>query len=147
MGTFGGSRRFGRDGGGPCRRSGGPVRPVYETESLFHAKPDYKTEALCKLVRRVLGMTLSGECADPVLQGLIVDEVHPAPNAGRLLVRVVLRAAEDGPTVADVLVRLEKVRGLLRMRIAEASARKRTPELAFEVVPYGLPAEREVDNG
>jgi len=29
-------------------------------------------------------MTLAGECSDEVLQGLVVDEVLPAPNTGAI---------------------------------------------------------------
>jgi hypothetical protein len=81
-------------------------------------------------------MTLSGECADEVLQGLVVGEVLPAPSAGRLLVRVMLRAEEGGPGVVEVLQRLEGVMGLLRARVGEGIVRKRTPELVFEIIPY-----------
>jgi len=149
MGTFGESRRqHGRRGRGRCRdggnsgwdAAGGPLRPVFGREDGFGDKPDYHTAALCKQVRRVVGMTLSGECGDEVLQSLIVDEVLAAPNAGRLLVRVMVRAdlavGADG-VVIEVLRRLEGVQRLLRMRVGEAIARKRTPELAFEVVPVG----------
>jgi ribosome-binding factor A len=116
---------------------GGPLRPAFDDLGGRSAKPDYKTAALCKQVRRVVSLALAGECGDPVLQELLVDEVLPAPNAGRLLVRVMLRAREGGPGVIDVLRRLAAVEGMLRADVAEAIARKRAPELAFEVVPCG----------
>ena len=116
----------------PC---GGPVRPVFGNEDSWGHKPDYKTAALCKQVRRIISLTLSGECGDPLLQELIVDEVLPAPNASRLLVRVMLRARPAGLTLADVLQRLAMVEGLLRARVGESIARKRTPELTFDVIP------------
>jgi hypothetical protein len=116
------------------KRRGGPVRAAFGEEGGFGAKPDYKTAALCKQVRRSVAMTLSGECGDEVLQGLVVDEVLPAPNAGRLLVRAVLRTADASVTVVEVLRRLEGVHGLLRARVGEAIVRKRTPELAFDVI-------------
>lgn len=160
MGTFDDARRGNRHARGGRGRGGGfggPVRPTYRDGDLYGGKPDYKTAALCKQVRRVVSMALSGECGDPVLQSLIVDDVLPAPHAGRLLVRVVLRAPAGGagepmPSVIDVLERLGKVEGLLRMRVGEAIARKRTPELAFDVVPVGLRAdagggEEEVHDG
>ena len=137
MGTFGEERRHGRHSGGGRDGVGGPVRPVFgESESRCDSKPDYKTAALCKQVRRVVSMVLGGECGDPVLQSLIVDEVLPAPHAGRLLVRVVCRvSAEGSPSVIEVLERLGKVEGPLRVRVGEGIVRKRTPELAFEVIP------------
>ena len=112
------------------RRQGFGVRPVFEEGGLRGEKPDYKTAALCKQVGRAVSLALAGECADPVLQGLQVEEVLAAPNAGRLLVRV--RSAESP---VEVLPRLEAVKGLLRASVAEAIARKRTPELMFEVMP------------
>ena len=132
--------------GGDRRRShacGGPIRPVFDS---FHAgaeKPDYKTAALCKQVRRAVALALSGACADPELQSLIVDEVLPAPNAGRLLVRLIAPQVRGHEAIIDLLQRLEHVRGILRSHVAETIARKRTPELAFDVIPAG-PASREV---
>ena len=122
--------------------TGGGVRPIFGDHESWGDKPDYKTAALCKQVRRILSLTLAGECGDPLLQELIVDEVLPAPNAGRLLVRVLLRARPD-ITLADILQRLAAVEGLLRHRVGESIARKRTPELTFDVTPLLPPAESE----
>ena len=150
MGTFDAGARRSRSGSG--RVTGGPIRPVYEDEDFRRAKPDYKTEALCKLAARVISLALTGECADPLLQALLVEGVYPAPHGGRVLVRVLFRPSEEMPGVAEVILRLEKVRGLLRARIAEASSRKRTPELAFDAAPMGLsgatpPTGSGVDHG
>ncbi|MGN6366995.1 MAG: ribosome-binding factor A [Phycisphaerae bacterium] len=137
MGTFhGGDRRRSR----PC---GGPLRPVFNPEHAGHEKPDYKTAALCKQVRRAVALALTGECADPDLQSLIVDDVLPAPNAGRLLVRLLAPQARGHEAVIDLLQRLDHVKGVLRARVAETIARKRTPELTFDVIPVG-PAPTEV---
>ena len=143
MGTFDRSRRDrAREPGWRNRHRtecSGPVHPIFgETDAWGH-KPDYKTAALCKQVRRIVGLTLSGECGDPILQELIVEEVLPAPNAGRLLVRVLLRSRPKGLNLADILERLAKVQGLLRVRVGETIARKRTPELTFDVIPMGPP--------
>lgn len=134
-----------------CRgqRQGGGLRPIFGDTESAHAKPDHKTAALCKQVGRAVSLALTGECGDPVLQGLIVEEVLPAPNAGRLLVRVLWRTGPEAQGIAEVLQRLAAVEGLLRARVTEAIVRKRAPELAFAVVPLGLPhvgnsAESEV---
>jgi ribosome-binding factor A len=124
---------------GPRRRTsrdrlGGGLRPVFHDHSRAD-KTDYKTAALCKQVRRILGMVLAGECGDPLLQSLLVEDVLPAPSAGRLLVRLLLPEGAGGGVI-ECLQRLELVEGLLRARIAETIARKRTPELAFEIVPF-----------
>jgi ribosome-binding factor A len=142
MGTFddlrGDWRKTGRGRKWGGERGGG-LQPIYGDDASHDRKPDYKTAALCKQVRRAVGLTLAGECGDPVLQELIVEEVLPAPHAGRLMVRVFLRARPDGPRVADVLPRLAAVEGLLRARVGEAIVRKRTPELVFDVIPLGPP--------
>jgi hypothetical protein len=149
MGTFedacGAWRGTGRGGRGKRRGEGrggvrgGGLRPIFGDAESWERKPDYKTAALCKQVRRAVSLTLAGECGDPVLQELLVDEVLPAPHAGRLMVRVMVRRAPGGPGVAEVLTRLGAVEGLLRARVGEAIVRKRTPELAFEVIPVGPP--------
>ena len=143
MGTFHHGSRHRR---GHSQQPGGPLRPHFGDDSSSGHKPDYKTAALCKQVRRIVSMVLAGECADPLLQSLIVNDVLPAPNAGRLLVRVLLRplAGEPAPSLIDILERLAKIEGLLRMRVGESIARKRTPELTFDVLPMGaLPATNE----
>jgi ribosome-binding factor A len=101
-----------------------------------HAKPDHHTRALCKQVQRTLLTVLSGECADPLLQDLLVLAVLPAPNAGHLLVVVAPRSADI--TLVEALERLRKVTPLLRARIAQDTARKRTPDLSFNVLCKGL---------
>ena len=142
MGTFHGDDRR------RSRACGGPVRPVFDSRHSGSEKPDYKTAALCKQVRRAISLTLSGECGDPALQSLVVEDVLPAPNAGRLLVRLRAPGAHGHEAIIDLLQRLECVRGVLRACIAESIARKRTPELAFDILPMGpVPREGEVDNG
>ena len=142
MGTFNSRDRWrGREKGRERHTAcGGPVQPLFHAEDPWGHKPDYKTAALCKHVRRIVSLTLSGECGDPLLQDLIVEEVLPAPNASRLLVRVMLRAWPEGLTLADILQRLAKVEGLLRARVGQAIVRKRTPELTFVVLPLIPPS-------
>ena len=131
-------------------RRGLPAAQGVDPDMFFldglQSKPDYHTRALCKQVQRTLSVVLSGECADPLLQDLLVLSVLPAPNAGHLLVVVAPRSV-DG-TMVEFLERLGKVTPLLRARIAQDTARKRTPELSFDVLGKGvlgleLPAERE----
>ncbi|HVX85527.1 MAG TPA: ribosome-binding factor A [Phycisphaerae bacterium] len=110
---------------------GGPLRPLFDSPSSRNEKPDHKTAALCKQVHRALSLALAGECADPLLQSLLVDAVLPAPHAGHLLVR--LLSPDASP--ADLLPRLELVTGLLRNAIAQSINRKRTPQLSFQILP------------
>jgi len=97
-------------------------------------KPDYKTMSLCKLVRRIVQTALTGEVADEILQDLAVLEVQPAPNAGRLMVVLMQGRLTADTSLDDIHARLDRVQGLLRSEIAQSTARKRTPELAFMVM-------------
>jgi ribosome-binding factor A len=125
-------------------------------------KSDRHVQQLCRQVERTLGIVLGGEVADPVLQNLMIESVTPAPDAGRLLVRVydpyrgtmgagpgaaepdrdaeaAIRAdlEKNSSTQADILDRLNRVRGLLRREVAAAITRKRAPELIFQLVIPG----------
>lgn len=101
------------------------------------SSPDYKADALCTQVHRVLDYVVGGELRDEALQDLVVVDVSPAGSCRRM--RVVICTAGD-VDCAVVLERLEAARGYLRVQIAQAIYRKRTPELVFEVLP---PADAE----
>lgn len=93
-----------------------------------------KDAQLCAAVRETLSLVLA-ESRDERLLEAFVDEVVPAPDASRLAVRVVVPASLDLDEVHDALARLGP---RLRAEIAEAIARKRTPNLTFEVRPQGV---------
>jgi ribosome-binding factor A len=110
-----------------------------ESETFMEAltgghKPDYKTMSLCKLVGRIVQTALTGEVADETLQDLTVLAVQPAPNAGRLMVVLMQGRLTAATPLDDIYARLQRVQGLLRSEIAQSTARKRTPELAFIVM-------------
>jgi len=92
---------------------------------------DRKLAQLCREAHRVLAQVLPGEVDDPILAGVTVIDVRPAPDASRLAVGVALAPGDE---VAVVLERLGRLRGMLRSELAAALARKRTPEIVFEVV-------------
>ena len=100
-------------------------------------KDDRKARQLCRQVYQVLSLALAGECGDDVLRELTVESVEPAPNVSRLLVRVALPSAGPPLSPIKVLERLDRVRGLLRQRVARAITRKRAPELIFMPVAPG----------
>ena len=97
--------------------------------SGFEVKHRRKLEQLCRQVCRALMYVIPGEMRDPVLQGLSVEEVLPAPDAGRLLVR--LRSAGGAEEMGEILERLAMVEPYLRAQVAAAITRKRAPELTF----------------
>ena len=66
----------------------------------FESKHRRKLEQLCRQVCRALMYVIPGELGDPVLQGLSVEEVVPAPDAGRLMVRLrSLGGPEEMPVI------------------------------------------------
>ena len=92
---------------------------------------DRKLKQLGREVHRVLSQALA-EAGDPRLATAFLLEVRPAPDAGRFAVLV---SAGSSATVAEVSHALEAARGHLRGELGAALARKRIPDLAFEVVP------------
>jgi ribosome-binding factor A len=127
-----------RGGRGPARFAG----PELYFGNCRHEKPEHHTQALCKQVLRALSMILGGEVSDETIQSLMVMDVTPAPNAGRLLVTLASRSAIHLPAV---LTRLELLRGFLRTRVAESITRKRAPELVFVIVPLSPPTSPEAE--
>jgi ribosome-binding factor A len=103
------------------------------------ARVERKVQQLCKEVERTLGYALPA-CQDTTLRDLIIVSVTPAPDGARLLVAL-QPASPLAIDVGLVLERLQRVRGLLRAEVAAALQRKRTPELAFCIVPPGPPSE------
>jgi ribosome-binding factor A len=95
-----------------------------------------KTLQLCREAERTLSAVLAGECDDDLLRELSVLSVVPAPNAGRLLVTVVVPTSAGVP-VEEALRRLLRASGQLRGELAAAVSRRKTPELAFRVVTDG----------
>jgi ribosome-binding factor A len=104
------------------------------SEKSSNRKNDFKTLQLCAQVRDALGLAITGECHDDVLRELCVDTVEPAPNASRLLVRLIV-PKHANVDVSDLYERLAKVGPFLRTLVAKEISRKRTPELMFIAMP------------
>ncbi len=91
-----------------------------------------KVRQLCRQVVEAVDLALFGQSHDPVLHGLHVVSVVPAPDASRLLVTVAIRPGE--PFEPDrILGHLERASAWLRCEVAAAITRKRAPALAFRV--------------
>jgi ribosome-binding factor A len=108
-----------------------------ELVERFFAEPgesrrdDRKLKQLAREVYRVLSQAID-EMEDERLASASLVEVRPAPDAGRFAVQV---SAGAGASASDVQAALDRAKGRLRGELAAALARKRTPELVFEVVP------------
>jgi len=101
-------------------------------ESISNSRVDRHSQRrawqFCRQVQRALNLALADE-------NLFVDEVSPAPDCGRLLVRVFV--PDDRP-VAEVIDALRRESPRLRAEVASAITRKRAPELSFvPAVPDG----------
>lgn len=91
-------------------------------------KAENKTRQLCRQVQRALTLALGDRHG---IADLFVDEVLPAPDCGRLLVRVVI---PPGRPVEEALAALEHESGALRAEVCAAISRKRAPQLSFAPV-------------
>jgi ribosome-binding factor A len=100
-----------------------------------------KLRQLCRQVERAVATSLAADCADEDLAGVWVAEVTPAPDARRLAVTVLVRAADD-VDLERVRTALRGASPLVRSRIASEIHRKRVPEIAFDVR-----LDEEVDRG
>jgi ribosome-binding factor A len=104
--------------------------PFDSESSVSSPQEDRKLKQLVREAYRVLSQAV-GELEDRRLTSAFVVEVRPAPDGSRLAVCV----SAGGSDPAEVLAALDLARGLLRGELASAMARKRTPELSFEVLP------------
>jgi ribosome-binding factor A len=99
-----------------------------------HKPHDRKLAQLCAQVERVMSLAL-GESDDARLRELAVVSVEPAPSAARLLVRCTVPAGASLEQLDDYHLALKGARAWLRQQVAEEIERKKTPELAFVVLP------------
>jgi len=98
------------------------------------SRVDARSLKLCAQAQRALEFALAGECRDASLHELSVVAVLPDPTARRL--RVWLRGPADMSEEdrGRILRGLSSARGFLRAQVAARIHRKRTPELAFELL-------------
>lgn len=89
-----------------------------------------KDAQLCAQVARTLSYSLA-ELPDALL-GLTLIEVVPAPDAGRLAVRLMVPVGAD---VDEMRAGLDAALPHLRRDVAAAIHRKKVPTLFFELLP------------
>ncbi len=94
------------------------------------SRPDRKLRQLCRQAAHVLHLALGALPQTDALVGASIRNVTPAPNANRLLVSVTVPELRQKEAVAAILRRYS---GFLRSEVATAIARRRAPELAFDV--------------
>lgn len=94
----------------------------------------HKARQLSKQVGEILGGLLAGSTTDPVLNGLAVVGVEPAPDASTLLVTVARAISSDPVRTGEILAHLGRAGGWLRSEVAQAITRKKAPMLVYQVV-------------
>ncbi len=123
-----------RAGRGASEATDAELMDRFFADSRGHGAPrvhDRKLKQLAREVYRVLAQALA-ELADPRLESAFAMEVRPAPDGSRFAVQV---SAGARATASEVEAALEAARGHLRGELSMALARKRVPDLIFEVVP------------
>lgn len=105
---------------------------AHRTRNL--ARSDRKLAQLCAQVEEIMSLAL-GDAADPRLHDLVVRSVSPGPDGARLLVAVVATHPLDLESLEALHGALASARPWLRQQVAAEIHRKRTPDLAFQVLP------------
>ena len=98
------------------------------------AREDRKLAQLCAQVEQIVSLAL-GDSADHRLHDLVVHSVSPGPDGARLLVAAMATYPLDPDCLEELHDVLERARPWLRQQIAAEIHRKRTPDLAFQVLP------------
>lgn len=115
------------------RRAGGPLPGGIDPSGFVRSTRDHraerKTRQLCREVRDVLSLALS-TLDDEALEGAWVADVLPGADASQLRVIVIAPGRSDPDAAYDAL---RRAASLLRAEMAQAIARKRTPQLTFEL--------------
>lgn len=123
--------RFSRD-----RRRRAPDRAAFLSELMGpsvrqRGGPDHKTAMLCRQVQRILSLALDGDLAE-----LSIGDVTPAPNAGHLLVELIV-PSDFGLSLVELMSRVDAAGPRLRHVVAQSISRKRAPCLSFVPVAAG----------
>ena len=104
-----------------------------------HNKKHRKVFQLCRQVSDTLHMVLSD--GSPLLDGLSVVDVVPAPDSRRMLVILGLDKAvkiESATDVEAIMAELQLQTPRLRAEISRTINRRKTPQLVFEISKIGL---------
>jgi len=96
--------------------------------------PHKKLERLCAQVAEVVSLSLGGS-EDERLRSLVVESVRAAGDGSRLVVSVVAGADVGLDELDEIYAALRHAGPWLRRQVAAEIHRKRTPELAFLVLP------------
>ena len=96
-------------------------------------RTNYKQAQLCAEVSEVATFAL-GSSRDSRLQQLMVHSVKASKDWSTLVVHVVPTAIANFAELEQLMAALDHARPWLRQQVASEINRKRTPEIAFQIV-------------
>lgn len=97
-------------------------------------KEHRKAKQLCRQVQKTLELVLSGEIRDEALSGLKIVSITPGADSSQLLVTVVADVPSADFDRQKIEDRLAAIEGRLRLAVAAAITRKKTPVLVFQIL-------------
>lgn len=105
-------------------------------------RSDRKVHQLCKQTFRALSPTIDDLGWRSWARGMYLVEVSPAPDASRLCLTVAFGERCSLDQAERALDELRQRTGRLRWELGAAVARKRVPELVFDLLLVGGDDER-----
>ncbi len=100
----------------------------------------YKDQQLCTQVSQALSYCISEGEPPEIMECLQVEAVVPAPDASRLMVTVSFDSGDESVSYDSVVQAIESNNSRLRFEVSQAINRKKTPQLAFCLIPFGATA-------
>lgn len=102
--------------------------------SRMRDKEHRKAKQLCRQVHKTLDLVLSGEIHNESLNGLRIVSILPGTDSSRLLITVVADVDPANFHRQEIETGLATIEGKLRLAVAAAITRKKTPVLVFQVL-------------
>jgi len=96
----------------------------------------YKDQQLCHQVAHALTYCLGDGDPKEIMECLRVEAVSPAPDASRLMVTLSFDSGDPAIEYDAVLTAIENNNSRLRFEISQEINRKKTPQLAFCLIPF-----------
>jgi ribosome-binding factor A len=96
----------------------------------------YKDQQLCQQVAQALTFCINEGEPQDVMECVRIEAVLPAPDASRLMVTVSFDSGDATVSYDSVVSALESNASRLRFEVSQAINRRKTPQLAFCLIPF-----------
>jgi len=100
----------------------------------------YKDQQLCQQVAHALAYCINEGDPQAIMECVRVESVTPAPDGSRLMVTVSFDSDDADVDYDAVVQALEGNNSRLRFEVSQAINRKKTPQLAFCLIPFEVKA-------